>query len=248
VLTGLLACKPNKLPPGCVAVYKLAVESANVGRLNAFAVFAFCAEITRLPGHWSPRALPVNATAHTIPSRLTTVPHMLSPKPPFQVHAGDVKSIPMSSHDFSVPDFGICSPDPHLMERQFFGISCKFALRQPQLTHVSVRWHDSPCSAPQPDSDTGVEGDAWNGTLDNSPADFGITSVWSAPLGLSNPTKVEGNKVEPRHLCPGTPVTFTQYNFVRRLQYNFAIPDFRFPNYHPEGGPVGGVDIGITAK
>jgi hypothetical protein len=44
-------------------------------------------------------------------------------------------------------------------------------------------------------------------------------------------------------------VTFTQYNFVKRLQYNFAIPDFRFPNYYPEGRSSGGVDsIGITAK
>jgi hypothetical protein len=165
-----------------------------------------------------------------------------------QVRAGDAKSIPMSTQDFSVPDFGICSPDPHLMERQFFGISCKFALRQPRLTYVRVRWQDSSCAAPQPDPDTGVEGGAWNGTLDNTPADFGITSVWSAPIGFSNPTNVEGNKVEPRHLCPGTPVIFTQYNFVRRLQYNFAIPDFRFPDYHPEGGPVGGLDIGIMAK
>jgi len=164
-----------------------------------------------------------------------------------KVQAGNVRSIPLPTQDFSVPEFGICSPDPRL-ERQFFGIGCKFALRQPRLTYVSVRWQDSPCAAPQPDSNTGAKGDAWIGTLDNSPADFGITSVWSAPIGLSGPTNVEGNKAEPRHLCPGTPVTFTQYNFVRRLQYEFAIPDFRFPNYHPEGGSVGAVDIGITAQ
>ena len=30
---------------------RFAVDSANFGRLNAFAVLAFCAEITRLPGH-----------------------------------------------------------------------------------------------------------------------------------------------------------------------------------------------------
>jgi hypothetical protein len=166
-----------------------------------------------------------------------------------QVQAGKVRSIPLSAQDFSVPDFGICSPDPRLMERQFFGIGCKFALRQPRLTYIGVHWQDSPCPAPQSDPNTGVEGDAWIGTLDNSPADFGITSVWSAPIGFSNPTNLEGNKAEPRHLCPGTPVTFTQYNFVRRLQYHFAIPDFRFPNYHPEGRSFAGVDsIGITAK
>ncbi len=166
-----------------------------------------------------------------------------------QVQAGKVRSIPLSRRDFSVPEFGICSPDPRWTVRPFFGINCKFALRQPRLTYISVRWLDSPCTAPQPDSNTGTQGDAWLGTLENSPADFGITSVWSTPIGLSNPTNLEGNKPEPRYLCPGMPVTFTQYNFVRRLQYNFAIPDFRFPNYHPEGGSFGGVDsIGITAK
>jgi hypothetical protein len=37
--------------PGCTAAHRFAVDSARPGRLNAFAVFAFCAEITRLPGH-----------------------------------------------------------------------------------------------------------------------------------------------------------------------------------------------------
>ena len=166
-----------------------------------------------------------------------------------QVQAGNVRSIPLSTQDFSVPDFGICSPDPRWMERQFSGISCRFALRQPRLTHISVRWPDSPCPAPEPDPNTGAQGEAWVGTLENSPAEFGITSVWSPPIGLSNATKVEGNKAESRHLCPGTPVSFTQYNPVRRIQYDFAIPDFHFPSYHPEGRSFGGVDsIVITAK
>src|ERR1700682_2849091 len=45
-------------------------------RLKAFAVFAFCAEMTRLPGHCAPRLTPVNATAQTVPSRSTMVPHI----------------------------------------------------------------------------------------------------------------------------------------------------------------------------
>ena len=68
--------------------YKFAVDSDNpfacpdpalfdeASRLNAFAVFAFCAEITLLPGHCAPRFTPVNATAHTTPSRSTIVPHI----------------------------------------------------------------------------------------------------------------------------------------------------------------------------
>jgi hypothetical protein len=84
----LLACSPYRLPPGCTAEYKFAVDSDNpfacpdppllddASRLNAFAVFAFCAAIALLPGHCAPRFTPVNATAHTTPSRSTIVPHI----------------------------------------------------------------------------------------------------------------------------------------------------------------------------
>ena len=37
-----------------------------LSRLNAVAVLAFCAEITRLPGHWAAAFTPENATAQTI--------------------------------------------------------------------------------------------------------------------------------------------------------------------------------------
>src|SRR5271165_2969565 len=70
------------MPPGCTALYSCAVESDSLGRLKALAVFAFCAEITRLPGHCDPRSAPVNATAHTTPSRLTTVAHISRLNPP----------------------------------------------------------------------------------------------------------------------------------------------------------------------
>src|SRR5436309_3063828 len=91
VSTGLLSCRPNRLPPGCTAEYRLAVDKASpcanlvlaVGspRLNELAVFAFCAEITRLPGHCEPRSAPENATAQTTPSRSTTVAHIWKSRP-----------------------------------------------------------------------------------------------------------------------------------------------------------------------
>src|SRR4030088_2795614 len=61
----------------------LPVERAKLSVLKALAVFAFSAEITRLPGHSAPRFGPVNTTAQTIPSRLTTVPQAWFPNPPF---------------------------------------------------------------------------------------------------------------------------------------------------------------------
>ncbi len=89
--TGLLSCNPNRLPPGCTAEYKFAVDSAGAppftplcadpSRLNAFAVLAFWAEMTRLPGHCAPRLSPVNTTAQTTPSRSTIVAHMFMFRP-----------------------------------------------------------------------------------------------------------------------------------------------------------------------
>ena len=58
------------------------MERASPSRLKAFAVFAFWAEITRLPSHWSVKALPVKATAQTVPSTSTMLPHMLRSSPP----------------------------------------------------------------------------------------------------------------------------------------------------------------------
>ena len=78
------------------------------------------------------------------------------------------------------------------------------------------------------------------------PADFGIAPILSPSIVLSNGTKLEG-KPERRYLCPGTPVTFTQYNLVDRTQYDFTIPDFRLPAYQPDAGLLpGGTSIGIT--
>lgn len=166
-----------------------------------------------------------------------------------QAQAGNVHSIPLPARDFSVADFGICSPERDWFSRQLFGIACRFALRQPKLTYISVRWADGQCPASQPGPNTGVEGDAWVGTLEQSPAEFGISPVSNPSTAFSNATKVEGNKPEPRHLCPGTPVSFTQFNTVSRTQYDFTIPDFRFPSYHPEhGSPTGEAGFTFTTE
>jgi hypothetical protein len=166
-----------------------------------------------------------------------------------RVRAGNVRSIPLPMQDFSVPDFGICSPQADVFHSRFFGIACRFALHQPKLTYISARWMDSPCSASQPGLDAGVQGDAWIGSLESSPADFAIAPVWSPSINLSNATKMEGNKPESRYLCPGTPVTFTEYNLVGRTQYDFTIPDFRFPSYQPNMGlSTGAIGFDITAR
>jgi energy-coupling factor transporter ATP-binding protein EcfA2 len=166
-----------------------------------------------------------------------------------RVQTGNVRSIPLPMQDLSVPDFGICSPQAGLFDSRLSGIACRFALHQPRLTFIRARWMDSPCSASQPGLDTGVPGDAWIGSLESSPADFAIAPVWSPQIALSNATKMEGNKPESRYLCPGTPVTFTRYNLAGRTQYDFTIPDFRFPSYeHTPGSFNGAMAFDVTAQ
>src|SRR6266853_2825758 len=44
--------------------------------------------MTRLPSHCEVPWLPENATAQTVPSLATSVPHMLKPRPPLRPEAG----------------------------------------------------------------------------------------------------------------------------------------------------------------
>ena len=167
-----------------------------------------------------------------------------------RVQAGNVRSIPLPAQDFSVPDFGICSPQPDFLHsvnssESPAGLPCTnpALLTSARIGQTVRARHRSPART------QAFEGDAWIGSLENSPADFGIAP--SGPHRSCSPTRRRGkaNKSEPRHLCPGTPVTFTQYNFVGQTQYDFTIPDFRLPGYQPDmGSPTGSMGFDITTQ
>jgi hypothetical protein len=65
---------------------------------------------------------------------------------------------------------------------------------------------------------------AWEGSLDNDPAEFGLTSVWNHTIYLANLTA--DTKVS---RCPDRPLQFTRYTLVRRTQTELTIPNFQFP-------------------
>jgi hypothetical protein len=146
-----------------------------------------------------------------------------------KLRAGDTRILPLSTHNFEVPRFGVCSAPS-----DYFGyasnLGCRFALHQPALTRVSVPWRDVPCSRPQPAA-SAVTGDAWVGSLATSFVDPGIPTVWNPAISLSNSTKEDGGKYTPRHLCPGVPVTFTAYHLVERTHGGFTLRDFHLPSY-----------------
>jgi hypothetical protein len=145
-----------------------------------------------------------------------------------QAKVSNVTRIPLSIHDFSVPDFGVCSSVSGWRSPidEATGIVCRSALRQPPLTYIEVVWSDTSCSTPHAEPDPGVQGAGWAGSLDRAPAELGITSVWQTAFRLSNGYKDERNGT-PRYVCPGSPVTFTQYDLFRRTQVALTIQGFQ---------------------
>jgi len=89
-LNGLELLSPYKDPPGCVGLYKLAVDRGNKLLLKPFAVPAFAIAISLLPGHGSAGPPDASGTVlfiakQSVPTRSTTANHiMLELKmPPF---------------------------------------------------------------------------------------------------------------------------------------------------------------------
>lgn len=74
-------------------------------------------------------------------------------------------------------------------------------------------------------------GAAWAGSFDIDPAEFGITSVWQIPLYFSNNWEGyrKGSGPAPRHICAGSPMTFTQYSVTGRTQTDLTLQDFHLP-------------------
>jgi hypothetical protein len=157
-----------------------------------------------------------------------------------QAQADNVTTISMPAVRFVVPDFGICSPQTGWAPEfgRITGINCVSPMAKPQLTYVSTHWSNAPCPATQaayPD----VLGDAWVGSLNPEPAEFGISPVVSDSVQISNGdfNQTEG-KARLRYLCPGTPIVFTKYRSVRRLQMTVDATDFHLPRVTIVGNQV----------
>lgn len=148
-----------------------------------------------------------------------------------QARAEATASMRLTSSEFTVPRFGICTPQSPWFNvpPEISGISCRFAMRSPQLTYVTAQWTEGSCTEDGATRES-ILGTAWEGSFDTEPAELGITSVWETPLSLSN-SWAGYNKgyVRSRQLCPGSPVTFTRYELVGHTQIAIDIPDFQLP-------------------
>lgn len=143
----------------------------------------------------------------------------------------------LPSHEFSVPDFGICTPVQYRREGQFSDLSCRAALHQPPLTLAKVQWSDDPCSA-NPAENAAVSGEGWAGDIVPELAEFGLSPVVQVGFGLSNQMKmnVRGEPAGPRYLCAGSPISFTPYSLTRRSEYDVTFVNVRMSAMQAEGG------------
>lgn len=142
-----------------------------------------------------------------------------------QAQVGAVSRVSLPAGSFRVPDFGVCSPQASRANPdEISGIFCRSALREPRLTHIQFLAHNASCKSSPDQIDAGLVGSTWQGSFDAGPAQFGIASV-KYPFGTF-PSYVTGENL---HFCPGTPVTFSRYDVVRRTQTAVTIEGFQLP-------------------
>jgi hypothetical protein len=138
------------------------------------------------------------------------------------LHAGTPVTSQTADQDFPLAG-GICSfPNVDSSYPE-----CRFALTGPELAFVTARWTDGPCSLTAPSAVPGTLATTWVGTIDPSPAEFGVDPIKMKPLIFPYHPATR----DPNFICPGTPITVTPYSVIRRLQTNLAVPNLDLAKY-----------------
>ena len=147
-----------------------------------------------------------------------------------QAQVGAVTRISLSERKFTVPDFGVCSAQPSFADRsEISDVVCLSAMREPRLTQIQFLAHNTGCNGSPDHLATGFAENTWQGSLDDGLTQHGLSSV-KFPFGIFPWT---GSPDAVLHLCPGTPITFSRYDLVRRGQVSVTIPGFELPALTP---------------
>jgi hypothetical protein len=145
-----------------------------------------------------------------------------------RLRAGATGQAIVGDEEFNIPG-GICS---HQGDDYTSSFACRFPLRQPRLSRFTAMWSHRPCSQPQSPDATFVTASGWVGALGNLPADFGITSVWTSSLYFPGQGFFIANRSDRTFLCPGSPISFTEYTLIDRSQLDLSFPPMQLP-YRP---------------
>lgn len=199
------------------------------------------------PEHRSYRIVDFNFTmSRTDFDRLKSMPVTLHYDYAFtQARRGEPRQIALPIGNFIVQDFGSCSPQ-EIREGPpstifIGGIVCRFPFRLPIFTRVETSWSAGPCLASPPGANYSVKTGAditdfkyaaSGSDILDAPIGFDIWSVDERLLWLSNSWRSEDD-LSKLHLCPGTPITFTQYKPIR-VRTELTIENFQLPSYNAQ--------------
>lgn len=149
-----------------------------------------------------------------------------------ELKADDAVVIPYPETDeVAIKNFGRCQPTQPQKLQTFNekGFSCRFALRQPTITHVSAPLASNPCGT-GPAVVATQYASSWIGSEEPDPADFGLTSVWTGSVSFDGTAAYAFQGSQRYFVCPGTPITFTPFHVDRRFRIQFIIPTFQVPD------------------
>jgi hypothetical protein len=136
--------------------------------------------------------------------------------------AGTVTQLPFPSGDVAVPGIGFCAP-------QRWGLTaleCRSAIDQPPLTYIAATWRKGACEDGAPPPDAVTEGYSW---LEPQGPDFSIVSVRSLFMWFRGTGSEEEPQGKGWRICPGTPLTLTQYHLADRTQASVTSQNFVLP-------------------
>ncbi len=167
-----------------------------------------------------------------------------------RLQAGRTINLRIPTGDFVVPGFGVClapqdgvsnetdtsnGSGPRYYEFPMLQLSCRSALRQPQLTYITAMAHDGPRVPYQTDSSPPMPVGTWQGDLDHEPAGLSISPIvtfvpWNA-TDRRPEYRPDGSVVlHPLSLLPGTPIAFTPYHFVNGTRADFTLSNLKIPD------------------
>jgi hypothetical protein len=140
-----------------------------------------------------------------------------------RLQADKVTTVAFPTSEVAVPDFGIC-----FSNEQHSFLFCRSVVRQRRLTAVDAHWTNGPCGGgaqAQPSS----EEISWTGELEPS-IELPLPSVETSNMGIVlDPSIRQSAKENEWRICPGSPMTLTQYHLVDRTTVNLTLSSFTLP-------------------
>ncbi|MGD0887816.1 MAG: hypothetical protein ABR889_01080 [Acidobacteriaceae bacterium] len=130
-----------------------------------------------------------------------------------------VTKMAFTAGDAAIPGIGFCASEYSST------MICRAALRGPRLTHVTMLWSHGACPDAQTSPVSTAEDDAWLG-----PGGINIApgSVWTMRMFFFHRSN-EDSDYSHWHICPGSPLTLTQYNLLERTQASMTLTNFVLP-------------------